>query len=426
MRSGRGGRRRAPRWSAARAGGRSTKLAPSRPATAPGPGPPRAHGVGANTMHPGLGRGSCGARPWDFLVNRSPTPGPHPHPLPPGSGRGLSRTTLPAPPASTFLSNRAEEGAGRWGPREIGGRGLGGKGEQGARWGVGRRTATQRNSLSLAGETNLLSPGPRVLSRPTSGSAGPLRSAAPAPSHAPLTRHLSPGLRFVCAFFFPFLSRPAPAASSPLPRPPPPFPGRITFPGLRSGSPGCLQRPVCGRAIAKPPEPARSSAGGRRGEGRGRARTFDPGGPRRRSRAWEGDTGARCERDAGSLRGEVERTGAASIWGENERGGEERQRGRGERRERERCSDRDCHWGQRSTAPGSWAALAPLAVSSPPGPRALHAPAVVPAHSNPPPAPRGRGVSRRGGRAEGEARRLLVLPGSSRRQEAELQVHHRV
>lgn len=54
------------------------KAARSRPATAPGPGLPRAHGARANTMHPGLGRGSCRARPWDFLVNRSPTPRPHP------------------------------------------------------------------------------------------------------------------------------------------------------------------------------------------------------------------------------------------------------------------------------------------------------------------------------------------------------------
>lgn len=182
---------------------------------------------------------------------------------------------------------------GRW-PRARG------KRKQGARWGVGGREATERNSFSAWGVANLLSPGPRVFTRPTSGSAGPPRSAAPAPSHAPLTRHLSPGLRFVCAFFFPSSRarhRP-PAASSPLPRPPPPFPGRITFPGLCSGSPGCLQRPVCGRAIAEPPKPAGSSAGGGRGEGRGRARTFDPGGPRRRSRVWRvargrGATGAR-------------------------------------------------------------------------------------------------------------------------------------
>lgn len=271
---------------------------------------------------------------------------------------------------------------GRW-PRARG------KGKQGARWGVGGRTATERNSFSAWGVANLLSPGTRVLTRSTSGSAGPPRSAAPAPSHAPLTRHLSPRLRFVCAFFFPSSRarhRP-PAASSPLPRPPPPFPGRITFPGLCSGSPGCLQRPVCGRAIAEPPKPAGSSAGGGRGEGRGRARTFDPGGPRRRSRVWRVARGRGASGARGRCGGEMERTGAASIWGESERGGEERQRGRGERRERERCSDRDCHWGQRSTAPGSWAAPAPLSVSSPPGPRALHAPAVVPVHSNPPPAP---------------------------------------
>lgn len=65
------------------------KAAPSCPATAPGPGPPRAHGARANTMHTGLGRGSCGARPRDFLVNRSQTPGPHPHPLPRGFAAGF-------------------------------------------------------------------------------------------------------------------------------------------------------------------------------------------------------------------------------------------------------------------------------------------------------------------------------------------------
>lgn len=161
------------------------KAARSRPATAPGPGPPRAHGARANTMHPGLGRGSCGARPWDFLVNRSRTPRPHPHPLPRGFSRGLSQTTSPpAPPPPPSRETRRRRGQGGGDPRGRWPRAWGGKGEQGARWGVGRRAATQRNSLSLAGAsgaTNLLSPGPRVFSRPTSGSRGRRAPQLPRP-----------------------------------------------------------------------------------------------------------------------------------------------------------------------------------------------------------------------------------------------------
>lgn len=271
---------------------------------------------------------------------------------------------------------------GRW-PRARG------KRKQGARWGVGGRAATERNSFSAWGVANLLSPGPRVFTRPTSGSAGPPRSAAPAPSHAPLTRHLSPGLRFVCAFFFPFLSRPAPAAGRLLPPPPPsaslPRADYLSRAVLRV--PGMPSAPRVRASHRRTTQAGWEQRWGRQGRGARAGQNLRP----RRSPApiqsLEGGAGARCDRGAGSLREEIERTGAASIWGESERGGEERQRGRGERRERERCSDRDCHWGQRSTAPGSWAAPAPLSVSSPPGPRALHAPAVVPVHSNPPPAP---------------------------------------
>lgn len=271
---------------------------------------------------------------------------------------------------------------GRW-PRARG------KGKQGARWGVGGRTATERNSFSAWGVANLLSPGPRVLTRPTSGSAGPPRSAAPAPSHAPLTRHLSPGLRFVCAFFFPSSRarhRP-PAASSPPPPPSASLPRADYLSRAVLRVPGMPSAPRVRASHRQATQAGWEQRWGRQGRGARAGQNLRP----RRSPApiqsLEGGAGARCERGAGSLRGEMERTGAASIWGESERGGEERQRGRGERRERERCSDRDCHWGQRSTAPGSWAAPAPLSVSSPPGPRALHAPAVVPAHSNPPPAP---------------------------------------
>lgn len=83
------------------------------------------------------------------------------------------------------------------------------------------------NKSALPGSSSVQSANLRV--------AGPPRSAAPAPSHAPLTRHLSPGLRFVCAFFFPS-SR---ARHRPPPPPSPalrlPFPGGLPFPGCAPG-----------------------------------------------------------------------------------------------------------------------------------------------------------------------------------------------
>lgn len=272
------------------------KAAPSRPATAPGPGPALAHGAWADTKHAGLGRGSGSARPRG-LSSKQTSDSRAP---PPSFAAGLQprafADTTPAPTGET----RAEEGAGRWGPREVGGRGLGEREnrERDEEWEGGQLRKEIRSPLggcksALPGSSSAHSANLRV------GGAAALRSPralARASDKAPLTQ----APLCVCIFFSLPLApgtgrRPPPP---PLPRPPPPFPGRITFPGLRSGSPGCLQRPVCGRAIAEPPKPAGSSAGGGRGEGRGRARTFDPGGPRRRSRAWRvargrGASGAR-------------------------------------------------------------------------------------------------------------------------------------
>lgn len=272
---------------------------------------------------------------------------------------------------------------GRW-PRARG------KGKQGARWRVGGRTATERNSFSAWGGCKSALPGSSSAHSANLrvGGAAALRSPralARASDKAPLTR----APLCVCIFF----SLPLAPGTGRRPPPPPspalrlPSPGGLPFPGCAPGPRDAFSAPCAGEP--SPSHPSRLGAAlgvaGARGAGGPEPSTPEvPGAP---IQSLEGGAGARCERGAGSLRGEMERTGAASIWGESERGGEERQRGRGERRERERCSDRDCHWGQRSTAPGSWAAPAPLSVSSPPGPRALHAPAVVPAHSNPPPAP---------------------------------------
>ncbi|XP_078195409.1 uncharacterized protein LOC144577996 [Callithrix jacchus] len=56
-------------------------------------------------------------------------------------------------------------------------------------------------------------------------------------------------------------------------------------------------------------------------------------------------------------------------------------------------------------------------------PAPLHAPPAVPAHSDPHRCPEAPGFRGEEG-AEGEARQPASAPGSSRRQEAELQVHH--
>lgn len=149
-----------------------------------------------------------------------------------------------------------------------------------------------------------------------SGTPGQPRSAASEPQHAPLTRHLSPGLRFVCAFFFPSscARHRAPGRLLPLPRPLPPFPGRITFPGLRSGSRGCLQRRASWRSIAEPAGGAPGARGG--GEGRRRARTFDLGGP---AAGWGGGLGGAAREEGGGRKDES----SLDL-------GRERARGRGE------------------------------------------------------------------------------------------------
>lgn len=164
--------------------------------------------------------------------------------------------------------------------------------------------------------------------------------------------------------------------------------GRLPFPGCALGPGDAFS---AGRA-GDPSPSGRSLRAARGGdEGRGRARTFDPGGP---AAGWGRGPGPRRQRKAGGGR----RTRAASIRGESERGGEERERGRGEPEGGERCSDRDCHWGQRSTAPGSRAAEAQLRARSPAGPRAPACPSCSFSRLEPPPAPQSPGVARGGGR----------------------------
>lgn len=192
--------------------------------------------------------------------------------------------------------------------------------------GSGREDSYGKKFVLAGGVANLLSPGPGVLTRPTSGSAGPPRSAAPAPSHAPLTRHLSPGLRFVCAFFFPSSRarhRP-PAASSPLPRPPPPFPGRITFPGLVLRVSGMPSAPRVRASHRRATRTGWEQSWGRQGRGARAGQNLRP----RRSpppiQGLEGSAGTRCERGAGSLLGgDGEDQCSLDV-------GRERARGRGE------------------------------------------------------------------------------------------------
>lgn len=249
-----------------------------------------------------------------------------------------------------------------------------------------------------------------------SGTPGQPRSAASEPQHAPLTRHLSPGLRFGCAFFFPFLLRSAPGVWPPPPPPPP----SASLPGADYLSRAALRVP--GMPSAPGELAIHRGAGGRRAGG-ARGRRGAPAGQNlrpRRSRCGLG-RGARG-RGARGRRGEKgrEQPRSGERASEGARRGSE---GAANRREHEQCSDRDCHWGQRSIAPGSRAAKAPLRARSPAGPRALVRASCSPGPLESPPAPRGLGVARGGGNS-GRGQQPAGAPGSSRRQEAELQVHH--
>lgn len=199
----------------------------------------------------------------------------------------------------------------------------------------------------------------------------------------------------MCVHFFPFLSRAAPGARPPPPPPPP----SASLPGADYLSRAALRVPGMPSA---PDEQAihrgAAGAGGRRAGGaRGRrgARAGQNLRPRR-SRRGLGRGAGGAAREGGRGRGEKgpeqPRSGKRASVGAR-RGSE----GAASRRERERCSDRDCHWGQRSRAPGSRAAEAPLRARSPAGPRALARPCCSPGPLEPPLAPRGPGVARGGG-----------------------------
>lgn len=247
--------------------------------------------------------------------------------------------------------------------------------------------------------------------QPGSAASDPLARAS---DKAPLTR----APLCVCIFFPSSRARhQAPGRLLPLPRPPPPFPGRITFPGLRSGSRGCLQRPASRQSIAERPELAGGALGARGGgEGRGRARTFDPGGP---AAGWGwGPGGAALEGGGG-------RKDPSSLDL-----GRERARGRGEGA-RARRAGGSASGAVTGTATGVKGAqlqeagrLRRRSVRAPRrDPAPLHASPAVPAHSDPYRCPEAPGFREEEG-AEGEARQPAGAPGSSRRQEAELQVHH--
>lgn len=221
-----------------------------------------------------------------------------------------------------------------------------------------------------------------------SGASGQPRSAAREPparacDKAPLTR----APLCVCIFFPSSRARHrAPGLLLPLPRPPPPFPGRITFPGLRSGSRGCLQRPASRRSIAEPAGGAPGARGA--GEGRGWARTFDLGGP---AVGWGGGPGARREKEAGGRKDESN----LDLWRERARG-----RGEGARARRAGGSVSGAVTGTATGVKG-----AQLQEARRPKRRSLRAPQqdpasqrvapAAPAHSNPRRRPEAPGLQRR-------------------------------
>lgn len=374
--------------------------------------PPLAPRARANTMHPGLGPGGSNTEPRDFLVNSSPCPRPHPHPRRPGFRRCPSPTPPPPLLKEPGGGGSGEVGTpGGRGPRTgARGRGEGQRGEMGS----GRETAPKEEFAFAPGVEKKPSsgselPGKRRLER-LSGAPGQPRSAASKPlarasDKAPLTR----APLCVCIFFPSSRARHrAPGRLLPLPRPPPPFPGRITFPGLRSGSRGCLQRPTSKRSIAEQPEPAGGARGARGGgEGRGRARTFDPEGP---AAGWGGGPGARREREAGGGGRKDSSSldlGRERAWG----------RGEGARARRAGGNESGAVTGTATGVKG-----AELQEAGRPRRRSVRAPRRDPAPSRAPAAaparwsphwrPEAPGLREEAG-AKGEAGSLLVLPGQA-------------
>lgn len=328
---------------------------------------------------PGLGR-----RPGRGARTRggsSPRPRPHPRPR-----RPLGRC-----PRDTRRRRGREVGPARSGPRA-------GKGE-GQRGAMGSRETAPKEESPSPGAENEPRSGPELPGeRPPAPTPGPgqPRSAAPRP-HAPRPG-TSPAA--LCVRLSPLL-RARHRAPGRSPSPAPRLPSRADYlSGLRSG-PGMPSAPG-EQAIHR-----RAARAGGRGAGAEGARAGQNLRPwRSRGGPGRGSGGAAREGGGGERTGEP-RSGQRASEGAR-RGSE----GAASRRERERCSDRDCHWGQRSTAPGSGAAEAPLRARSPAGPRAPARPCCSPGRRNPRRRPEAAGLREEAG-AEGEAGSLLVLPGQA-------------
>lgn len=239
------------------------------------------------------------------------------------------------------------------------------------------------------------------------GSRGP---QPPSPSHAPLTRHLSPGLRFVCAFFSLPLARGTgrPAASSPSPALRLPSRGGLPFPG-------CAPGPGDAFSARRAGDPSRSSRsrrgarGGRAGAARG-AGGPEPSTPKVPPRAGAGGRGARREREAGGGGRKDPSSldlGRERAWG----------RGEGARARRAGGSESGAVTGtatgvkgaelQEAGRPRRRSVRAPRRDPAPP-----RAPAAAPARWSPHWCPEARGLREEAG-AKGEAGSLLVLPGQA-------------
>lgn len=198
--------------------------------------------------------------------------------------------------------------------------------------------------------------------------------------------------------------RRAPGRLLPLPRPPPPFPGWITFPGLRSGSGGCLQRPASRRSIAERPQPAGGARGAAGGAGGPEPSTSEV-----PPRAGAGGRGARGRRGCGA----GGRKDKSSLDP-----GRERARGRGGRARARRAGGSGAVTGtatgvkgaqlQEAGRPRRRSVRAPRRDPAPP-----RAPPSAPAQSNPRRRPGASRLLEEAEGTEGEAGSRLALPGQT-------------
>lgn len=251
--------------------------------------------------------------------------------------------------------------------------------------------------------------GKRPLRRMSGAPGQPRSSASEPPARASDKAPLNPGSA-LCVHFLPSSRAPhrPPGCLLPLPRPPPPFPGWITFPGLRSGSGGDA---FSARRAGDPSLSGRSrreARWGRAGVARG-AGGPEPSTSEVPPRGWGRGGGAR--EGGGSGGGERKDKSSLDL-------GRERTRGRGGRARARRAGGSGAVTGTATGVKGAQLQEAGRprrrSVRAPRrDPAAPRAPPSAPAQSNPRLRPGASRLQEEAEGTEGEARSLLALPGQT-------------